>query len=269
LLKPTSVNGNPLFKAVLISLLLCSVLVNKSLAAPKHGRQTVQQFNNWLVPSANIRFHKYAGLYIEGQLRFNRFIYNQQHQFRTGIEIHVNEQISFMPVAYVYTWNFQYGEFPMAITENEHRMFEQLFFKFKSGRVNWNNRFRMEQRWIEHNIANAEGRVYRQGWTYKNRFRYRLLANIPLNKPTMRAKTIFLSFWDEFFISFGKHVTYYLPDQNRAYAGLGYKFNKNGTINLGYMHQLLISRNGERAESNHTLFVGFNYDFDLRNLRKK
>ncbi len=254
---------------MIITLFLCIVIVKQSAAKPGHERQTAQQFNNWFVPSVNIRFHKYVGLYVEGQLRFNQFIHNQQHQFRTGLDIHVNEQISFMPVAYVYTWNYQYGEFPMAIVANEHRMFEQFFFKFKSGIVQWNNRFRMEQRWIEHNVKGTDGIIIREGWTYRNRFRYRLLANIPLNHSTMQAKTLFLSFWDEFFVSFGKNTTYYLPDQNRAYGGVGYKFNKNGTINLGYMHQLLTSANGARAESNHTLFIGFNYDFDLRNLRKR
>ena len=85
----------------------------------------------------------------------------------------------------------------------------------------------------------------------------------------MDAKTIILSIYDEVFISFGKKVTYNLPDQNRIYLGLGYKFNNYGTVNVGYLNQLIIKSNGLKAESNHTLFLGVNYVLDFTKMKKK
>jgi hypothetical protein len=242
----------------------------KFVLAKSTGKpQTVQQLNVWFSPSSTIKLHKYLGLYVEGQLRFHQLVHNQQHQARTGLEVYINDYVSLMPVGYVYTWNFKYGKFPAAIPENEHRMFEQVVVKLKAGRLNLNNRFRLEQRWIEHNVISNEGVISRQNWVYKNRFRYRLLANVPINKSKMEAKTFFFSVWDEMFVSFGKNVTYTLPDQNRIYFGFGYKFNASGTVSLGYMNQYLLSKNGTKAESNHTPFINFNYDFDLTKIKKK
>ncbi len=258
-------------KAVLQTSLVFFVVLIPSLSniklAQGSPRNTDHQFNNWFNPSLNIRANKYVGFYIEGQLRFNEFKYNQQHQIRGMLDVFLTKTITVSPIGYVYTWNYQYGKQPAKTTENLHCIFEQISVKHSVGRVFFEQRARMEQRWQEHKVLQNDGSYLKENFSYKNRFRYRTMITIPLNKKTMCTGTIFVSTWDEMFVSFGKNVNYNLPDQNRVYVGLGYKFNKKGTVQLGYLNQLLIKKEGTKAESNHTLFLGFNYVVDFTKKR--
>ncbi|MFN8308572.1 MAG: DUF2490 domain-containing protein [Chitinophagales bacterium] len=254
-----------------IWLAIFTVLIFHDVARAQTSRppQTVQQFNNWFVPAVSFRFHQYVGITVEGQLRFNQFVHNQQHQARGWLDLFVNDHFVISPVGYVYTWNYRYGKMPVAVPENEHRLFEQLVWKFSEGRFYFNNRVRLEQRWVEHKSSNSLDAFARNGFVYSNRLRYRFQVSVPLNHRDLRSKTIYLSAYDECFISFGKAVTYKFPDQNRAYLGLGYKFSASGSVGLGYMHQLILRSNATKAESNHTIVVSFNYDFDLRKKKRK
>lgn len=246
------------------------LFIQISLAINSNGQKHIdQQFNNWFNPSVNLKFHKYVGMYMEGQLRFNQFSHNMQHQVRSSLDIFVTDNLAISPIGYVYTWNYLYGKQPAKIAENEHRVYEQLSYKFKVDRVFFDNRVRMEQRWQEHKAKQTDGTYAVENYIYKNRFRYRFLMNVPINHKTMSEKTVFFSVWDEVFVSFGKNVTYKLPDQNRIYAGFGYKFNKYGTVQLGYLHQLIVKKDGMLNESNHTLFIGFNYLVDFTKMKKR
>ncbi|MFN8315654.1 MAG: DUF2490 domain-containing protein [Chitinophagales bacterium] len=248
--------------------LLILIGLTQPMLAQSVERHTDQQFNNWFVPSLNLRVHKYVGFYLEGQLRFNQFTHSQQHQLRGNMDVFVNDKVTISPIGYVYTWNYKYGKQPVAVTENEHRIYEQINIKLNTCRLFFEQRLRLEQRWQEHKVKQSDGSYQLQNYIYKNRLRYRIMVNVPINHKVMDAHTVFFSAWDEVFISFGKNVTYRLPDQNRAYAGFGYKFSKYGTVQLGYLHQLIIKKEGMLAESNHTLFVGFNYVVDFTKMRK-
>jgi hypothetical protein len=254
---------------LVFSLLFIQIYLTNGLLAKSSQRHIDQQFNNWFVPSLNLKLHKYVGLYFEGQFRFNQFAHNQQHQARGWLDIFVNDKVTISPVGYVYTWNYKYGKQPVSVVENEHRLFEQMTIKGSTSRLFFEQRLRIEQRWQEHKVKQSDGSYEVANYIYKNRLRYRFLMNVPINHKVMDAHTFFFSLWDEVFISFGKNVTYKLPDQNRAYAGFGYKFNKYGTIQLGYMHQLIVKKEGLLAESNHTLFVGFNYMVDFTKMKKR
>lgn len=252
---------------ILLAILLQSL--SNDLQAQGSPRHTDHQFNNWFNPSLNLKVHKYVGFYVEGQLRFNEFKYSQQHQIRGAMDIFLTNKITLSPLGYVYTFNYKYGKQPVSITENEHRIFEQINIKHNVKRVQFEQRVRLEQRWQEKKVLQTDGTYHVENYTYKNRFRYRFMINVPINKKTMSAGAVFLSTWDEVFVSFGKNVQYNLPDQNRVYGGLGYKFNKNGTVQIGYLNQLIIKKEGTLAESNHTLFIGLNYVIDFTNKKKR
>jgi len=249
----------------LLAILLQSI--SNDIIAQGSPRHTVHQFNNWFNPSLNLKVHKYVGFYIEGQLRFNKFKYSQQHQIRVTMDFFLTDKITFSPLGYVYTWNYKYGMQPAKIPENLHCVFEQINIKHNVKRVQFEQRARLEQRWQENKVLQADGTYHAENYIFKNRFRYRFMINVPINKKTMSTGAIFLSTWDEVFVSFGKNVHYNLPDQNRVYGGLGYKFNKNGTLQLGYLNQLIIKKEGTLAESNHTLFIGLNYAIDFTKKR--
>jgi len=101
---------------------------------------------------------------------------------------------------------------------NENRIFEQLTLKNSIGKVKLIHRYRLEHRFL--NFANKPN-------DFQQRMRYRLQAIIPLSK------TLFLNVYDEIILNLQKKAF----SQNRMNASLGYKFNKNLNVQMGYLKQ--------------------------------
>lgn len=89
----------------------------------------------------------------------------------------------------------------------------------KVSRLYFQHRFRLKERFIEED--------------FKMRGRYLLGLNIPINKATMEAKTLYFSAYNEVFFN--------LQDKafgvNRIYGALGYQFHKNLKVEMGFMNQ--------------------------------
>lgn len=137
-----------------------------------------------------------------------------------------------MGYGYIPTASFDQEQFKTNSTE--HRIWEQLILTNKIGRLFFEHRYRVEQRWISAASDNL----------YLNRLRYRLLLNIPLNKAELLDNTVFLSFYDEIFLN----VTETPFDQNRLYAALGYKFSKTFSVQTGYLRHRLGNNNLDRLQ---------------------
>lgn len=72
---------------------------------------------------------------------------------------------------------------------------------------------------------------------YRLRMMYRF--EVPFSGPTLEAKEFYGAASDEVFVAFGKNVgNSGFFDQNRAYAGIGYKFNSIWKVELGYFNQI-------------------------------
>ena len=74
---------------------------------------------------------------------------------------------------------------------------------------------------------------------------------------------MFLAFYDEIFVNFGKEVSYNIFDQNRLYGALGFTISPDLKIEAGYLHQLVQQRGLDlsgtpknKIESNHTFQLG-------------
>lgn len=195
----------------------------------------------------------------EGQFRFAGDFEPMQFQFRTAADIHINKNLSVAPLGYVYTWNPTYGKQPAKFVNNEHRIFQQVSYKHKLGRVSFNHRGRLEQRFIQVHTTEA-GEIINQGYDlYLNRFRYRLMVNVPLNK----SEKVFASFYNEAFIEFGKNVKYHNPDQNRLFIGAGYQVNNKVTVTTGFLYHMLVKLNGVQQENNFGVQANLTYNIDL------
>jgi len=138
---------------------------------------------------------------------------------------------------YGYINTSRYGGHPVAKAFKEHRLFGQLVLKHQAGKVALEHRYRFEKRWLE----------TPQNWRPQNRFRYQLRAVIPVS-----AKWYVFA-GDELFIGLGANHGADHFDQNRAFAGVGYKVTRNNRLEIGYLNQYLVQRTGLVAESNHTL----------------
>ena len=74
---------------------------------------------------------------------------------------------------------------------------------------------------------------------------------------------MYATVYDEFFINFGKNVAANFLDQNRAYAGIGYKIPVVGKLEVGYMYQTIFKGDGVKIENNHTIQIGLSSNINF------
>jgi len=249
-------------RSFVLAFILAHFLILPSIAQ-ESGRETVTQSVEWFALGSNIKIHKRVSILAEGQFRYAQNFKPMQFQFRTGVDVTLNKHFSVLPLGYVYSWNPLYGKQPASFVNNEHRIFEQVMYKHALGRVNVSHRVRLEQRFIQVH-QNNNGEIIDEGYDlHLNRVRYRLMANIPLNHEKMEARTVYISLYDEAFLSWGKSLTYNEPDQNRVFAGAGYQITKQFSVQGGFFYQLLIKANGTKQENNVGMQFQVNYNIDL------
>ncbi len=226
------------------------------------------QQHGWIMFFGNHRLTDKISLHTEYQWRraevFARW---QQSLTRVGVDYKLADNVTFtIGYGYIVTW--PYGDQPVPMKFDEHRLWQTLTLTQRTGRFYFNHRFRLEQRWVENVVTNASGPPAADGYLFKERIRYRFMVNVPLSKKNMEPGVVFLSVYDEPFIQFGQHVGANYLDQNRLYGAFGYVVNNHCQVQAGYMHQMIIKNDGVRAERNHTLQLALTYNFDFRTEKK-
>lgn len=227
-------------------------------------KEIVSQTHGWVMYFGNHRINEKLGIHTEYQWRrhdlFNDW---QQSLMRIGVDYYSKDQAQ-CTLGYGWIKSFEYGEQPIQHNFNEHRIWQQLILKNQVGRVQFNHRYRLEQRFLEQWKLNDSGGFETNCYVFRNRVRYRFMATIPLSRKEMKDNTLFLAIYDEPFIQFGKGIAKNILDQNRLYFALGWSFSKDFNVQLGYLNQFIVKTDGIKAERNHTLQVGLTYNLDLR-----
>lgn len=199
----------------------------------------------WIMATSQIRFHNKFSFHAEVQYR-DHGIFNETEQIllRGGLNFHNSPQ-SMITVGYgritTYPSDSEFFETP-SVTED--RIWEQFLMRNTIGRVIFEHRYRLEQRWININKSNR----------YLDRLRYCLRFTIPLTKKAMEKNTLFLSFYDEVFIN----LTSAPFDRNRAYGAVGYQFTTLANVQIGYLAQTVGTKTKPFLQA--ALF----YNIDLR-----
>ncbi len=123
------------------------------------------------------------------------------------------------------------------------------------GKVELSHRYRVEQRML----GNAATGEFANG-RYENRVRYMAKLTVDITKGD---KPVYLAFYDEIFLNFGKEVAYNIFDQNRLYGAVGMTLLPDLKLEVGYMYRLIQLRSLDfgviaknRIENNHTLQLG-------------
>lgn len=180
------------------------------------------RFGQWTMYFGQNRVSDKMSVHTEFQFRshvisgFNA----EQLMIRTGLNYHFQGN-AFATAGYAFIPSYVYDSPQSKPEVKEHRIWQQLITTQHLGRVKFEHRYRIEQRWVNDN--------------YRNRFRYRLMAFCPLNKETIEPGAVFLSAYDEIFVNAEK--TFF--DRNRLYAALGYQLNKESNVQLGWLRQAL------------------------------
>ena len=198
-----------------LSLLLSfSLLLSLSLFSQDHP------FGSWNILNAKLSIDKHWSAWVEGQMRstdlMNDFNY---YEIKGALAYNINKSISFTGGIGHYETYTAGGEYMKPVVTVETRTWLQVGMEQQLDRINFDHRYRVEQRHLNTG--------------YKNRFRYRLNVVVPINKPTVTKGTIFGYIGDEIF--FTDKAPYY--ERNRFYTGLGYKFSPLLALTSGYMRQ--------------------------------
>jgi hypothetical protein len=107
------------------------------------------------------------------------------------------------------------------------------------------HRIRIEHRWNRSNLVGAD-------WVYRDRWRYRLLLKLPLNKRTFQPGTLYMDVINaEIIMQSGKTVVDAPLEDLRIYPSLGYIFSTRLAVSSGMMYTM-----GQR--------VGRGYDYRQR-----
>jgi hypothetical protein len=188
------------------------------------------------------------GIHLEGQARRAEMGDEwQQLLLRPGVNYQLTPDTT-LSMGYGYVETHRYGDFPAMHDFPEHRFWQQVAHNRKWMGLDWTHRIRLEQRWIGEMEKDSDGDWDVGHWRYENRLRYMLRATIPLTP----SKKTYLALSDEIFINFGSNVVGNEFDQNRAFVGVGYKFNSTTKLEAGFMEQTIQRRGGKIWEHNHT-----------------
>ena len=227
-------------------------------------KQITTQSNAWVMYFGNHRINDKWGLHTEYQWRRSDFFEHwQQSLARFGLDYYTKGGVQ-LTGGYAWIRSYLYGNQPIQHKFSEHRVWQQLILKNKIQRLDIQHRYRLEQRFLEHWEKNTDDEFEKTGYLFRQRARYRLLINIPLNKKEMADKTLFLCVYDEVFLGYGKGIGKNILDQNRLYAALGWRFDAKSNVQLGYLNHYLVKSDGIKVERNHTLQLGYTYNFDFR-----
>jgi len=241
--------------------IVCAVFELGTLRAQK---EIANQQNAWLMYFGNHRVSERWGLHSEYQWRrADGFEHWQQALLRLGVDYYAKNGVQYT-AGYAWIRSYPYGDQPIAHSNNENRIWQQIITKSKVGRVDVQNRYRLEQRFIENWVKDADGVYMQDGFYFRQRVRYRLLLTVPLSRKEMSDNTLFFTAYDEPFLGFGRGIAKNVLDQNRLYAALGWRFNAACSIQLGYLNQYIVKKDGIQAERNHTLQAALTYNIDFR-----
>jgi hypothetical protein len=228
-------------------------------------KQIATQSHAWMMYFGNHRLTDRWGIHTEYQWRRNDFFQQwQQSLMRLGVDYYGKNGAQYT-LGYGWIETFPYGAQPIAKAFTEHRIWQQLMLKSKVNRIDFQHRYRLEQRFLENWKTTYNGGIELvYSYLFRQRIRYRFLANLPINHPEMTDNTLFLSVYDEVFLGFGEGIGKNVLDQNRLYAAIGWRFNANVNVQVGYLNQYIIKTDGFHHERNHTLQIGFTYNLDFR-----
>ncbi|HEX8350405.1 MAG TPA: DUF2490 domain-containing protein [Hymenobacter sp.] len=220
------------------------------------GRISDHNTNAWLMYFGDARFANRWSLHTEFQYRRTHVLRDpQQNFYRVGLNYHASDKLM-LTAGYVYVLSFPYGDYPDPGRSHERRFYQQLQLEETYGKLGVMHRFRQEQRWLRD--AGSD--------TYKlsNRSRYRIQLTLPIRGKNEEPNTLYVTTYDDLFISYGPNVKQNIFNQNRLYGALGYQFTKATSLELGYLYQIVQHDDGQVFEYNNTLQTNLTVNPDFR-----
>lgn len=207
-------------------MLLAALLGTAPAAHAQTPLNPVQPWGTWFIATVQLPGnveHKWGG-FAEVQARtnglFKEYFYNE---LKAGVSYDLDPNFTLAVAGGRYSTS-DYKDLGAGPLNTEKRLWEQLVLTQYSHRLKLEHRYRIEQRWF----------TFRDDSTaFRQRFRYRLNAFLPLNKKTITTGTVFLAAYDEIFLNPKGPVF----ERNRVYGGVGYQITPHIVVQVGYVNQ--------------------------------
>lgn len=156
-------------------------------------------------------------------------------------------------VGYAFVRTYPYGAAPARAGFPEHRLWQQISVAHGIGPLALVHRYRLEQRRIGVTGVAPTNLDRVTDWRHTNRFRYHARVTLPLGSRSPAPDRMYVTAWNELFVSFGRSVQLNVFDQTRTGVALGRQLTSTMRAEAGYLRQYLLKSNGRDAERNHTL----------------
>ena len=204
---------------------------------------------SWNIINVTMKVDSKWSVFAESQLRSLSF-YDEFHYYeiKTGFNYKIKPNFSVTSGIGSYNTYSEGGDFEQPMQNKEIRTWFQVNLKNPFDYIVFEHRYRAEQRFTTNG--------------YRNRFRYRLSAIIPLNGKKIESKSFYLSAWNEIF--FTDKESFF--ERNRLFVGGGYQFFENLAIQTGYIHQFDYKINDETGRD--FFNIALLYNFNLSNKEK-
>ena len=203
-----------------------------------------ENFGSWNILNVNLNINSKWNAFAEAQVRslsfYNEFNY---YEIKAGATFKFGKDFSATSGFGSYNTFSRGGNFKEPIQNKEIRSWLQINLKNQLQFFVLEHRYRAEQRFTSNG--------------YKNRFRYRLGATIPVNLKKIIPKTFYISIWNELFLTNSQPFF----ERNRLFLGCGYEINKNLAVQTGYIYQFDYKINDETGRD--FLNIALLYNFDL------
>ena len=238
-----------------IVVILMLVISNTSFS-----QETIQNQRVWFAYTGQFKVSEKWGYHIEGQFRMdNELQQSFQNLFRIGgIYYLSNSKTVTGGYALVNTYSKSFDAY-----FKENRLWEQFQYskKWHNEKHIFVNRFRLEQRWVEQ-LTTVINQVNTSN--YQNRFRYLNRNLFHLTNLKSINGEIYAVLQNEVFLNLGDNeINNKLIDQNRFLVGLGFNYNNNVRLELGYLNNYINSSTSYDA-MNHTVSVSLFQNLDLQ-----
>jgi hypothetical protein len=145
----------------------------------------------------------------------------------------------------------------------EPRIWHEYLFVIPMKKIMFYHRIRIEHRWSIDNKVGSE-------WIYRNRWRYKFYAMIPLNKPKLVPGAFYFTPDIEIILQSGKVIVDSPKEDLRIYPQFGYIVNPRLKFGLGLMYSTGQSLNdGSNFSSRLVLRTNVYLSLDFRKFENK
>ena len=205
----------------------------------------------WNVTNINAKINDKWSVFAEAQLRSLSF-YNQFHyyEYKGGVTYKISKNYSVTTGIGSYNTFSEGGNFETPIKNQEVRTWIQINMKNPIEWLTFEHRYRAEQRFTSNG--------------YKNRFRYRISATVPLNNKKIEPKTVYALIWNEIF--FTDNEPYF--ERNRLLIGGGYEFSDKIAVQIGYIYQFDYKINDETGRDFLNLSLLYNFNLSKKSTKE-